>query len=54
MKRNEIFAACLMLFALLGVVVLSSFLLGGYGLIVSGSVVAVILSGSEDHDSWNA
>lgn len=54
MKRNEIFAACLMLCALLGVVVLSSVLLGGYGLILSGSVVAVFLGGSEDDDSRNA
>lgn len=51
MKRNEILAACLMLCALLGVVVVSSLILGGYGLILSGSVVAVILSGSQDQDS---
>lgn len=51
MKRNEIFAACLMLCALLGAVVLSSVLLGGYGLILSGAGVAVMLSGSQDHDS---
>lgn len=40
-----------MLSALLGVVVLSSFLFGGYGLILSGVGVAVILSGSQDHES---
>ena len=39
-----------MLCALLGAVVLSSVLLGGCGLILSGSVVASLLGGSEDHD----
>lgn len=54
MKRNEIFAACFMLFVPLGVVVVSSLILGGYGLILSGAGVAVMLSGSQDHDSRNA
>lgn len=54
MKRNEIITAYFMLFALLGAVVLSSVLLGGYSLILSGSVVASLLGGSEDHDGRNA
>ena len=39
-----------MLSALLGVVILSSVLLGGYGLILSGAAVAALLGGSQDHD----
>lgn len=50
MKPFEIIAACLMLSALFGVVVLSSVLLGGYGLILSGAAVAALLGCSDDHD----
>ena len=50
MKPFEIIAACLMLCALLGGVVLLSVLLGGYGLILSGAAVAALLGGSQDHD----
>lgn len=39
------------LVGLLAVVVFSSLILGGYGLILSGAVVAVMLSGSQDQDS---
>lgn len=51
MKPFEIIAACLMLSALLGAVVLSSVLLGGYGLILSGAAVAALLGGSQDQNS---
>lgn len=50
MKRNEIFAACFMLFVLIGAVVLSFVLIGGYGLILSTAFIAPLLGGSEDHD----
>ena len=40
-----------MLAALFGVVVLSSVLLGGYGLILSGAAVAALLGGSQDQNS---
>lgn len=43
MKRNEVFAACLMLFALLGVVVGSVILFGGYGLILVGVIFAAAM-----------
>lgn len=36
---------------LVAVVVGCSFFLGGYGLILSGSVIAVILAGSQEDDS---
>lgn len=36
---------------LVAVVVVSSLILGGYGLILSGAGVAVMLSGSQNHDS---
>lgn len=51
MKIRENLPVLAILAGLASVVVVSSLILGGYGLILSGSVVAVILSGSQDHDS---
>lgn len=51
MKPFEIITACFLLFVLLGAVVLSSVLLGGYGLILSGAAVAALLGGSQDQNS---
>ena len=51
MKIRENLPVLAILAGLVSVVVVSSLILGGYGLILSGSVVAVILGGSEDHDS---
>ena len=51
MKIRELLPVLAILAGLVSVVVVSSLILGGYGLILSGSVVAVILSGSQDQDS---
>ena len=51
MKIREFLPVLAILAGLVSVVVVSSLILGGYGLILSGSVVAVILSGAQDHDS---
>ena len=51
MNIREILPALALSAGLVAVVVVSSFVLGGYGLILSGSVVAVILSGSPSQDS---
>ena len=51
MNIRELLPVLAILAGLVSVVVVSSLILGGYGLILSCSVVAVILGGSEDRDS---
>ena len=51
MKILELLPVLAILAGLVSVVVVASFLLGGYGLILSCCLFAGILSGSEDHDS---
>ena len=51
MKIRELLPVLAILAGLVSVVVVSSLILGGYGLILSGSVVAALLGGSQDHDS---
>jgi len=51
MKIRELLPVLAILAGLASVVVVSSMILGGYGLIFSGVGVAVILSGSKKQDS---
>ena len=51
MKIRELLPVLAILAGLASVVVVSSLILGGYGLILSGAGVAVMLSGSQNQDS---
>lgn len=54
MKIRELLPVLAILAGLASVVVVSSLILGGYGLILSGAGVAALLGGSQNHDSRNA
>lgn len=51
MNIRELLPVLAILAGLVSVVAVSSLILGGYGLILSGAGVAVMLSGSQSQDS---